>query len=303
VGNASDNAILGNDQNNVVQGLGGMDEIRGYAGDDTLLGGADEDLIWGDEGEDNLSGGDGVDALAGGVDNDVLNGGAGGDSMEGGEGDDVYYVDSASDLTLEASGNGFDTVIATVNHTLASQVEGLTLAGAAVIGTGNLRNNTLAGNALDNTLDGVFGHDKLSGGAGADKLYGGVGNDELTGGAGADRFWGGEDSDIFVFVKASDSTVTAGGRDVIMDFDQAVNDANGAEVIDLTAIDANTAKAGNQAFAFIGSDAFHGTAGELRFTSSGGNAAVFGDLNGDKVADFAITLLDVQSLTNVDFLL
>jgi serralysin len=50
--------------------------------------------------------------------------------------------------------------------------------------------------------------------------------------------------------------------------------------IDLSAIDANTAISGNQAFDFIGSDAFT-AAGQLRLS----NGILYADTNGDKAAD------------------
>ena len=49
----------------------------------------------------------------------------------------------------------------------------------------------------------------------------------------------------------------------------------------------------------FGGSAFTGHAGELRF--AGGT--VCGDVNGDRVTDFAIKVLGVSSLTATDFLL
>ncbi len=80
-------------------------------------------------------------------------------------------------------------------------------------------------------------------------LRGGAGKDTLTGGIGGDRF---------VFAATGDS-VTGANADRITDFSRAQGDR-----IDLSAIDANTGAAGNQAFTFIGSGAFTHHAGQLR---------------------------------------
>ncbi|SIR54744.1 hypothetical protein SAMN05421829_11964, partial [Aromatoleum tolulyticum] len=91
---------------------------------------------------------------------DTLNGGAGADTMIGKWGDDTYYVDNAGDVIVENSSEGTDAVISTVSHTLAANVENLTLTGSAAInGTGNAAANTLAGNAGNNVLTGGAGND------------------------------------------------------------------------------------------------------------------------------------------------
>jgi hypothetical protein len=89
----------------------------------------------------------------------------------------------------------------------------------------------------------------------------------------------------------TDSTVIA--PDKIADFSSVEMDK-----IDLSAIDANTAIAGNQAFSYIGAAAFSGAAGELHF--AGG--FVEGDINGDTIADFKISV-GVPALAAGDFVL
>ena len=68
--------------------------------------------------------------------------------------------------------------------------------------------------------------------------------------------------------------------------------------IDLSTIDANTHKHGNQAFHFIGSHHFGHNAGELRYSSH----IVQGDVNGDGKADFDIHV-NASHLVQGDFLL
>jgi Ca2+-binding RTX toxin-like protein len=62
-----------------------------------------------------------------------------------------------------------DSVFSTVDWTLGSNLEKLTLQGSnAVDALGNELNNTLTGNAAANLLDGLLGNDILKGGLGAD---------------------------------------------------------------------------------------------------------------------------------------
>src|SRR5205085_838315 len=69
----------------------------------------------------------------------------------------------------EAAGAGNDTVISTVNWTLGSNLEKLTLTGTDPInGTGNSLNNIILGNAAANLIDGGAGADQMTGGAGDD---------------------------------------------------------------------------------------------------------------------------------------
>ncbi|QDX25001.1 hypothetical protein FPZ54_02460 [Sphingomonas suaedae] len=124
--------------------------------------------------------------------------------------------------------------------------------------------------------DGAFifyggaGDDVFIGGAGDDNIYGRLGQDMMTGGAGDDTFY---------FRIIEDSRV--GSEDRILDF--AAGDR-----IDLSAIDADTAHAGNDAFDYIGDAAFSQKAGELRVMLINGSWVVEGDVDGDGVADFAI---------------
>ena len=125
--------------------------------------------------------------------------------------------------------------------------------------------------------------DKVKGDATADVLKGGGGNDELLGGGGADRLVGGGGADTFVFGAISHSTPKA--FDTITDFKPRQGD-----VIDLSGIDADTGRDGNQSFDFIGRDDFSGKAGELRFEKAGGRTIIKADVNGDGDADFVLHL-------------
>ncbi|HLL30849.1 MAG TPA: cadherin, partial [Allosphingosinicella sp.] len=171
--------------------------------------------------------------------------------------------------------------------------------------TGTSGNDSISGSSLNlalrtsNEEDIVYGrdgHDNIHGMAGDDDLYGEGGNDTLVGGAGADRLFGGLGKDQFTYNAVSDSTASA--PDLILDFSRAQGDR-----ISLSAIDANSLVSSNQAFTFIGSAAFSNVAGQLRYETSGGMTTVYGDVNGDGVADLQIQLSGTIALVASDFIL
>ncbi|OBQ35873.1 MAG: hypothetical protein AN485_12630, partial [Anabaena sp. MDT14b] len=107
-----------------------------------------------------------------------------------------------------------DTLTAAVTTTLATNVENLTLTGAAAInGTGNAGNNVLIGNSANNTLTGNAGNDTLNGNAGNDSLIGGDGNDLLFGGAGNDTLTGGTGNDTLNGSAGNDILTGGVGKD------------------------------------------------------------------------------------------
>jgi Ca2+-binding RTX toxin-like protein len=236
-----------------------------------------------------VDGGAGNDRMFGGNGNEAFIGGDGNDDMRGGRGNDFYFVDSAGDAVIELAGQGIDRVYSYTSRTLGANVENLQL---LTVGTsfGN-------GNSLANKIDGSSTENTLRGLAGKDTLFGDKGDDMLVGGAGADKLTGGLDADKFTFNSVAESRA-AGGIDRIMDFSRAQKDK-----IALSAIDANTTKAGNQAFSFIGTKAFSGKAGELRYQKSGSDSVVAGDVNGDGKADFTVISDAAVTFLKGDFIL
>ncbi|NMG01346.1 hypothetical protein GPA27_28695, partial [Aromatoleum toluolicum] len=63
-----------------------------------------------------------------------------------------YHVDNAGDTVIESAGQGTDSVISTVDHTLAANVENLTLVGTGLVGTGNALDNTYTINNTGNAI-------------------------------------------------------------------------------------------------------------------------------------------------------
>ncbi|OWJ60859.1 hypothetical protein BWR60_31410 [Inquilinus limosus] len=163
---------------------------------------------------------------------------------------------------------------------------------------GWLGDDQLDGGSGNDLLSGGTGDDLLKGSSGNDNLKGGLGQDILVGGAGADILSGGGGADTFRFTAVSESAV-GGSRDIVYDFIRVEGDK-----IDLSGIDANTGVAGNQAFTFIGDEAFHHVAGELRFvTGDFASGSVVGDINGDGRADFEIFVRTHTILVAGDFVL
>ena len=191
---------------------------------------------------DTLRGGAGDDTLKGNAGNDILDGGTGSDRLEGGVGNDVYIIDNVGDVLIDTS--GIDTVRSTISKTLATDFENLTLLGSAAInGTGNSAANVITGTTGNNVLDGGAGNDTLIGNDGNDLLMGGLGADTLTGGAG---------SDTFQFTNLNQMGNTATTRDHITDFVSTSANPGAHDTIDLSAIDANWSRSGNQAFIWDG---------------------------------------------------
>lgn len=289
------NAVVGSGGDAEGDIMVGMTDLIGSAYADNLAGNDDANMISGLAGNDILTGAGGNDMLFGGDGRDRLDGGTGDDQMTGGLGDDHYVVDSGGDQVLDeigfSLGGGIDTVASWITYTLGANVEILRLQGGEDLdGTGNGAPEVLVGNIGANVLTGNYGNDRIVAKAGNDTLIGGNGQDELVGDEGADTF---------VYLAVSDSRAGVSNRDLINGFD------HGADLIDLSAIDANSALAGDDAFSFIDHSAFSGTAGEVRLQNLGGPNAILveADQNGDGVADMQIIVLGTLTMTASDFML
>ncbi|WGM38633.1 FG-GAP-like repeat-containing protein [Caulobacter sp. NIBR1757] len=293
-GLGGDDEIIGGDGNDQLFGGAGGDSLSGGAGNDTLDGGEGDDVLFDALGSNKLYGGDGADALTGGsgadqIDggagddtltgnggNDTLDGGTGLNSLAGGAGNDVYYVRTAGDSVAEAAGQGIDTVRASLSFVLPENFETLELQGSGDFsGTGSVDGNTLKGNDGANLLSGMAGADKLFGGLGDDVLVGGTGRDQLTGGGGADTF---------AVLQESVSLP-------VLEIDSILDYQTGLDRLDLGAIDANSALAGDQAFQ-ISFNGLTRTAGQayVFYTAANNTSTLRLDVNGDGKADYQLTI-------------
>lgn len=98
---------------------------------------------------------------------------------------------------------------------------------------------------------------------------------------------GGGGADVFVF-----ETAKTGDR--IMDF------VTGLDRIDFSAIDADTAMAGEQTFGALRTAA---GANALWWAMSGADALIFGDVTGDATADLTLRLVGITAVASGDFIL
>ncbi len=340
-GSANNDRIIGGTGNDTLFGNAGDDTFlfASGAGSDTIDGGADYDTIevtaanatltWGSftnieaissggfanakivgtglndaidlsaytlTGIASIDGGSGNDVITGTDGADTLIGGKGNDTIDGGDGDDVFLFASGAGTDTIIGGAGIDTVRASAANTLITwgafsgieAVSGDNFTGVKIVGTTGADTIDLTGVTLTNiaAIEGGKGNDTITGSAGADRIVGGAGMDTLRGGGAAD---------VFDFDLLADSYRTT--IDTVADFQR------GLDRIDLSTIDANTQAAGDQAFAFIGTAAFSGVAGQLRFEVIAGGLQVSVDVDGNGTADMAIKLSGLATLDASDFIL
>jgi serralysin len=310
-----------------VGGMIGNVSIALHATIENAVGGSGADRLTGNGVANQLAGGGGNDSLLGGGGNDILAGGLGNDSLDGGAGSDTAnFRTSAQAISLNlalgtATGEGSD---------LLNLIEAVAGSAFADSFTGSGARERFYGLGGDDTLIGAGGNDVLSGGQGEDvasfagsvavtvdlgrksatglgtdklasvedvvgsnagdritgdkhanALDGSGGGDQLQGGRGADRLTGGADADAFVYGATAESV--GGALDLITDLADA-------DLIDLSAIDADRTQKGNQAFHLVSAFGHH--AGELviGFQSSSGLTLLQVDTDGDAKADMVVQI-------------
>ncbi|MNF65900.1 Bifunctional hemolysin/adenylate cyclase precursor [compost metagenome] len=306
-------------------------QATGGSGTDTLLG---IENLTGSNYNDRLTGSSAANVLNGGKGADTMIGGDGSDIYYVENAGDIV-----SETNATASTGGTDTVYSYVAaYTLTANVEqGRILSTGAANLTGNSLANTLFAGSGNNVLNGGAGvdtasyayagsavvanlavttaqatggsgsdtllaienlvgssfNDRLTGSSTANSLNGGAGNDLLVGGHGRDVLTGGSGNDIFDFNALGETGRTNTTWDVITDF------TRGADKIDLSTLDANAATTLNDAFTgFIGSTAAFTQAGQLKL--AGG--VLYGNVDADSDAEFAIQLTGISTLSTADLI-
>ena len=186
IGNASSNHLIGNSGANLLDGKTGADTMAGDAGNDVYVVDQPGDVVTEakNEGFDTvfssvtyglglnvenlvLTGSAAIDGTGNDL-NNTLTGNSAANVLMGLAGNDTYVI-SAGDTVVESANNGTDTVVSSLTHTLAANVENLTLVGFnRISGTGNSLDNVLNGllNLAGNTLSGGAGNDIYIMGAG-----------------------------------------------------------------------------------------------------------------------------------------
>nr|WP_233171092.1 calcium-binding protein [Herbaspirillum sp. ASV7] len=153
-GGAGNDIVIGGVGNDYIDGGAGADRMEGGKGDDiyivnsvndlilehagagydtvvasanAILGANVDELRLMEGGSFNGTGNSGANKLIGNSQDNLLDGVTGADTMLGGQGNDIYYVDNAGDQVIELAGEGNDTVLSSISHTLGAQIENLGL--------------------------------------------------------------------------------------------------------------------------------------------------------------------------------
>ena len=286
-----------------------VDGARLRAGEDFTFDGSAET-----DGSFRVTGGLGVDRFTGGNGSDVFYFGPGvtgagtfgaSDVVDGGagaardqlalRGDYALTFGAAQLVSIESLllQSGRDVPQNTDFDYAITMIDANLVGGRMTVDTAQLRATesvNFNGGAED---DGSF---RIFGGAGGDTFAGSQLGDSIEGQGGADTLIGNGGNDSFVYRNAAHSTASA--QDRILDFTLG-------DLIDVGGIDAQPG-GGNDAFSFIGSNAFTNQAGQLRVeqTQTAGTWLVQGDVDGNGSADLQllVTVSDGHQLTQADFI-
>jgi Ca2+-binding RTX toxin-like protein len=265
-----------------------MTDFIGTSGNDTLVGTGDDDTF------DMSQGGD--DSVSGGAGDDSFSFGAAltaADSINGGTGSDVVVLEGAyTGLVLAATTlTGVEEIDLTGHFNYALTTNDANVAAGQVM---DIDASDLAASSRltfdgSHETDGAFAVTVITARA---HLIGGAGDDTFTignklgsslgggGGGGGDTLTGGAGADHFVFLSLG--KVGAAPHEI--------TDLTNTDVIDISNLDANTLKGGNQAFHLV--HHFKDKPGDavLSYDSDTNKTSLMLDTNGDGKADAVIQL-------------
>jgi serralysin len=123
---------------------------------------------------------------------------------------------------------------------------------------------------------------------------GSAGNDVITGNDAVNVLSGGDGSDVFRFLSVAQSSTSAVDR---------ITDFSSVDTLDFSVIDANTATSFNDTFQFLGTSAFTGHAGEIRYEHINNDVIVYADVNGDGIPDLQVHLQNLATISSSNFIL
>lgn len=276
---------------NFIDGNGGTDRIDYSAVNQNIrvalqdtgassvyIGGLARDLV---KNIEDITGGSGDDHITGNAGTNKLRGGPGRDVLDGREGlDFAEYAEKTDSVHVKIAQNGESIVF----------VNG--------VPEDTLRN-------IENIIGGS-GDDHIVGTGHYNLLFGGPGDDIIEGKGFVDALSGGAGADTYVYRTFQDSTPRH--TDLVADFDRSQGDK-----FDLSMMDANINKSGQQTLTFSGETAqahslwYHcGNYTPFQGNNSGGyyTLHLYADVNGDRDADLAITVYSPASdFIATDFIL
>jgi Ca2+-binding RTX toxin-like protein len=156
----------------------------------------------------------------------------------------------------------------------------------------------ITGTVTVDDLVGTNAAERIFGLGGNDTIHAGDGNDILVGGGGMDTLWGEDGADVFFYNSTRESPFKNNKFDFIMDFARSEGD-----VIDLSAIDANTKKGNNQMFRFDSQGDGRASTGQISYWINEGQTHIYGNVDKDKKAEFYAVVNGEIDLQSSDFVL
>lgn len=219
-------------------------------------------------------------------------------TLEGGAGLPSWLSFNAATRTFSGTPDNGDVGTLAVLVTASDGTESATDTFEIVIGGGTGGGKDIFGTFGADDITGTAASERIFGLLGNDDILGGAGDDTIYGGSGSDFLWGEAGADAFGFDFARESPWKARRFDVLMDFNSAEGDK-----IDLSGIDANFLKFGNQTFRFEGSGNGYAGRGQIDYNFYNGDTRVFGYTDRDKDPDFYLEIEGIVDLKASDFVL